>query len=128
MATVHLPTESPVVTALRDLAFPGEALIPSTRPVSSESWVAYLARCVRQRRCREAPPIVTGDPKTPFVDAAGRLLACGEKIAPGHADAVDVGSDPVPVAAMSDVHLRSVAARSYHIHILALDQDGRVYS
>jgi hypothetical protein len=56
--TVELPTKSPVVTALRKHAFPREDLILNMRPAGcSESWVAYLARCVRQRRCREAPPI-----------------------------------------------------------------------
>jgi hypothetical protein len=46
LQTVELPTKSPVVTALCELAFPGGVGIPSTRPGGcSESWVAYLARC-----------------------------------------------------------------------------------
>jgi hypothetical protein len=59
--TVELPTKSPVVTAMRQLAFLGGDQLPSTRPIGcTESWAAHLARCVRQRRCREAPPIATG--------------------------------------------------------------------
>jgi hypothetical protein len=59
--SVELPTKSPVVTALREHAHPRLELTPSTRPAGcSESWVAYLARCARQRRCREAPPIAAG--------------------------------------------------------------------
>jgi hypothetical protein len=61
LETVELPTKSPVVIALRQHAFSGGGLIPGTRPVGcSESWVAYLARCVRPRRCREAPSIAAG--------------------------------------------------------------------
>jgi hypothetical protein len=56
--TAELPTKSPIITALRRHTFPGGEPIPSARPSGcSESWVAYLARAPRQRRCREAPPI-----------------------------------------------------------------------
>jgi hypothetical protein len=125
--TLELTTKSPVVTALRPLAFPLPELVPSTRPVGcSESWVAYLARCARQRRCREAPPIAAGDRQSLFLDAAGRLLACGEGPAVGHGDATAFSSNPTPVAALAGVQLRSVAAGA--VHILALGWDGRVYS
>jgi hypothetical protein len=61
LETVELPTKSPVVTVLREHAFRGVGMIPSKRPIGcSESWVAYLARCVRQRRRREAPPVAMG--------------------------------------------------------------------
>jgi hypothetical protein len=44
--TVELPNKSPA------------ELVPSMRPIGgSESWVAYLARCTRQRRCRDEPPV-----------------------------------------------------------------------
>jgi hypothetical protein len=57
LETVELPTKSPVVTALRERAFPGGEPVPSTRPTGcSESWITYLARCVRQRRCRRRRP------------------------------------------------------------------------
>jgi hypothetical protein len=75
LETAELPTKSPVVTALRILAFSRPELVPSTRAIGgSESWVAYLARCARQRRCREAPPIAAGDWHSIFV-AAGLVLA-----------------------------------------------------
>jgi hypothetical protein len=62
LETAELPTKSPVVSALRELASPGGVLIPSTRPSSSsESWVAYVARGVRQRRCSEAPQLAAGE-------------------------------------------------------------------
>jgi hypothetical protein len=48
LQTVELPTESPVVTALGKQAFPRPELVPSMRPIgSSDSWVAYPARCAR---------------------------------------------------------------------------------
>jgi alpha-tubulin suppressor-like RCC1 family protein len=122
LETVELPSKSPVVTALCELAFPGGELIPSARPIGrSESWVAYLARCVRQRRCREAPPIGAGVGHTLFVDATGRLLSCGGGAAVGHGDARDVS-----VVAMAGVQVRSIATESRHS--LALGWDGRVFS
>jgi hypothetical protein len=85
--TTELPTKSPVVAALREHACPAGVGIPSTRPIGcSDSWVAYLARCARQRRCREAPLIVAGVFHSLFLDAAGRLLSCGEGAAVGHGD------------------------------------------
>jgi alpha-tubulin suppressor-like RCC1 family protein len=123
---VELPTKSPVVTALREHTFQGSELIPSSRPIGcSESWVAYLARCVRQRRCREAPLIAAGNKHSLFVDMAGRLLECGRGAAVGHGD-VRRYCDPSPVAAMAGIRVRSVAA-GFH-HSLALVWDGRVYS
>jgi hypothetical protein len=122
--TAKLPTKSPVVTALRGLAFPGDEPVPSTRPIGCfESWVAYLARYVRQRRCREVPPIAAGNQHTLFVDAAGQLLACGTGAAVGHGDENAVFSVPTPVAAMAAVRVRSVAAGCWHS--LALGWDGR---
>jgi hypothetical protein len=128
LETVELPTESPVVTVLLERAFPRLELAPRTRPIGcSESWVAYLARCVRQRRCREAPPIAAGLDRSLFVDAAGRLLACGIGAAVGHGDEDDgVHPEPAPVAGMAGLRVRIVAAGS--AHSLALGWDGRVYS
>jgi hypothetical protein len=61
LETLRLPTKSPVVTKLRALAFPRLELASRMRPLGcSESWVAYLARCARQHRCSEAPPIAAG--------------------------------------------------------------------
>jgi hypothetical protein len=123
LETVELPTESPVLTVVSEIA--GLKLMPSTRPHGcSESWVAYLARCTRQRRCREAPPIAAGDEQSVFVDAAGRLLACGSRAAVGHGH--EIRSDPTPVAAMTAVRVKSVAAG--FLYSLALGWDGRVYS
>jgi hypothetical protein len=86
--TLDLPTKSPVVMALRNLAFPRPELIPNARPRGcSESWVAYVTRCVRQRRCREAPPIAAGEEHSLFVGAAGLPLACGYGSATGHGNA-----------------------------------------
>jgi alpha-tubulin suppressor-like RCC1 family protein len=119
LETVELPTNSPVLKALRELAFAGGEAIPSTRPMgSSESWVTYLARCARQRRCREVPPIAAGGCRSQFVDAAGRLLTCHNR--EGSAGLV------VPVAAMAGIRMQSVAAGDDHN--LALGWDGRVYS
>jgi hypothetical protein len=81
--TVELPTKSPVVTALHELAFPGGGLIPSARPVGCPrswvadltSWVADLTWCARQRRCLEAPPISAGYEHSLYVDSAGRILS-----------------------------------------------------
>jgi alpha-tubulin suppressor-like RCC1 family protein len=125
LETAELPTKSPVVMALVQHAFPGGELVPSTLPTDcSESWVSYLARCVRQRRCREAPPIAAGDHSL-FMSATGQVLTCGEcgKVAHGDADRY---YDPTPVAAMAGVRVRSVAAGKDHS--LALSWDGRVYS
>lgn len=49
--------QSPVCMALREHALPGGDLIPSTRPsCCSESWVAYLTLCARQRHTSEEVP------------------------------------------------------------------------
>jgi hypothetical protein len=113
---VELPTKSPVIAALLQHAFPGGETIPSTRPAGcSESWVMYLARCARQRRCREAPPIAAGQQHSFFVDVSGHLLLCGS-----------MHHDLTPVSATANVRVRSVAAGSNHG--LALGCDGRVYS
>jgi hypothetical protein len=126
-STLELPTKSPMVTALRKHAFPREDLIPSTRPIGcSESWIAYMARCVRQRSCREAPPIAVRWAHSRFLDAAGRLLACGQGVAVGHGDAETVFSTPTHVAALASLRVRSVASRSEHS--LALGWDGLVYA
>jgi hypothetical protein len=128
LQTVELPTESPVVAVLRELAFSCLELAPRTRPIGCrESWVAYLARCARQRRCREAPPIAAGEEHILLLDADGPLLACGASAAVGH----DLGDeerhlDATPVAAIAGVRVRSVAAGD--CHSLALGWDGRVYS
>jgi hypothetical protein len=77
-------SESPVVPALRKHACPGSELIPSMQPAGcSESCVAYLARCARQRRCQDAPPLAVGDSHSLYLDAAGRLLAFGKGASAG---------------------------------------------
>jgi alpha-tubulin suppressor-like RCC1 family protein len=117
-----------LVTALREYACPGCETIFSTRTrpvVFSESWVAYLTRCARQQRCREAPLIAAGECHTLFVDATGRLLSCGTGSAVGHGHKYTV-SLPTPVAAMAGIRVRSLAAGNYHS--IALSWDGRVYS
>jgi hypothetical protein len=124
LETVDLPTKSPVVTALRELPFPRPELVPRTRPTGCyESWVAYLARGARQRRCREAPPIATGYRCSLFVEAAGRLLACGCGSPVGYGN---VYFNPSPMAAMAGVRVRSVVIGDHCS--LALGWDGRVYS
>jgi alpha-tubulin suppressor-like RCC1 family protein len=128
LETLELPTTSPVVTALLKLQFSDAemSLFRSTRPIGCpQSWVAYLARCVRQRRCREAPPIAAGDDHSLHVDAAGRLLACGKGVAVGHGDENPVFT-PTPVAFFTGIRVRSIAAGN--AHNLALGWDGRVYS
>jgi hypothetical protein len=78
LETMELPTESPMVAVLLDRAFARLELAPRMRPSGcSETWMAYLARCVRQGRCRETPPIAVSDAHSLFLDAAGRLLVCG---------------------------------------------------
>jgi alpha-tubulin suppressor-like RCC1 family protein len=127
LETAELPTKSPVVAALREHAFPGGELVPSSRPVGcSESWVAYLARCARQRRCREAPPVAAGFEHTLFVDSADRLLACGVGAAVGHGDENAALSTLMLLPAMDAIRVRSVAAGK--AHSLALGWDGRVFS
>jgi hypothetical protein len=87
LETAELPTKSPVVIGLRQRAFARPALARSTRPTGcSESWVAYLARCARQHRCREAPPIAAGWNRSLFVGASRRPLFCSESAALGHGD------------------------------------------
>jgi hypothetical protein len=125
METEELPTESPVVTVLRTLAFPCLEVTPDTHPMA-DSWVAYLARCARQRCCREAPPIAAGWEPSLFVDAAGRLLSCGRGAAAGHGDEEASYPFPTPVAAMAGVRIRSVTAGLNHS--LALRWDGVMYS
>jgi alpha-tubulin suppressor-like RCC1 family protein len=127
LETVELPTKSPVVTVLRTHAFSRPELVPSKRLAGcSESWVAYLARCARQRRCLEAPPIAAGLQHSLCLDAAGRLLACGEGAPAGHGDENKAVSVLTPVAALAAVRVRSVAAG--FSHSLALGWDGRVHS
>jgi alpha-tubulin suppressor-like RCC1 family protein len=127
LETVELPTESPVVTALHQHAFPRPKLIPSMRSISClESWVAYLDRCARQRRCREAPFIAAGWEHTLFVDAAGRLLASGIGVAVGRGHEDATYPVPTPVAALAGLRIRSVVAELDQS--LALSWDGRVYS
>jgi alpha-tubulin suppressor-like RCC1 family protein len=124
--TAKVPTKSPVVTALLGHAFARPELVPRTRPSGcSDSWVAYLARCARQRRCLEAPPFAAGKFHSLYVDAAGQVLACGEGAAVGHGDADRVYSSPASVAALAGIRVRSVAA--VYRHSLALSWDGRVY-
>jgi alpha-tubulin suppressor-like RCC1 family protein len=126
LSTVVLPIKSVIMTALRELAFPRPEPIPSTRPVGYPgSWVTYLARCARQRRCRETPPIAAGREHSLFVDTAGRLLACGRLAGAGHG-ALATHYDPTPMAAMAGIQVRSVAAGTQYS--LALGWDGRVYS
>jgi alpha-tubulin suppressor-like RCC1 family protein len=125
--SAELPTKSPVVTALSALTFSRPELVPSARLIgASESWVAYLTRCTRQRRCREAPTIVAGNLQSMFVDGFGRLLACGQGHATGLGDGHGVYLTPTFVPAMIGVRVRSMAA-GYH-HGLALAWDGRVFS
>jgi hypothetical protein len=127
LETLELPTKSAVVTALNEHAFPGGVGIPKTRANGcSESWVAYLARCARQRRCREAPPVAAGYRHSKFLGTAGRLLACGEGDLLGRGPEDAISSDPAPMAALAGLRVRSVAA-GYH-HSLALGWDGRVYA
>jgi alpha-tubulin suppressor-like RCC1 family protein len=122
---VELPTKSPVVTALRERAFPGGVGVPSTRPIGcSESWVAYLARCARQRRCRDAPLIAVGGACIFFLDAAGRLLS--KSIPSRHVDQEVKFSLPTPVAHMAGMRMRGVAAGKFHS--LALGWDGQLFS
>jgi hypothetical protein len=125
--TVELPIETPVVGDLRERAFPRSKPVPRTRPAGcSESWVAYLARCVRQRRCREAPSIAAGLRHSMFLDATGRLLTCGHGPSVGQGHERAVVSIPTPVSAMAWVRVQSMAAG--RDHSLALGWDGRVYS
>jgi alpha-tubulin suppressor-like RCC1 family protein len=127
LETVELPTKLPVVAALCKHAFPGGEQTPSTRLTGcSESWVAYLARSARQRRCLEAPTISAGEEHSVFLDAAGRVLACGKGAAVGHGDATGIIFLPTPAAAMAGISVKSVAAGCEHS--LALGWDGRVYS
>jgi alpha-tubulin suppressor-like RCC1 family protein len=127
LETVELPTKSPVFTALH--AFSGGELMPSTRPNGcSDSWVAYLLRCARQRRYQEAPPIAAGLQRSLAVDATGRLMACGETLEEGDAAGYGRGANRVftftPVAVVAGFRVRSVAAGDKHS--LALGWDGRV--
>jgi alpha-tubulin suppressor-like RCC1 family protein len=127
LATVELPTKSPVVRALLKYACPGGVLVPSTRPIGcSESWVAYLARYVRQRRGREAPPVAAGVLCSLFVHADGRLLSCGDGAAVGRDEAAATYPRPTTVIATAGMRMRSVAAGGSHS--LALGWDGRVNS
>jgi hypothetical protein len=127
LETVELPTKAPVVMAMREHAFPSGVLIPNTRPIGcSESWVAYLTRCARQRRCREAPPVAARGEHTLVVDAAGRLLASGDGVLVGHGDRRVNCSLFKPLVAMAEIWVRSVAAGMFHS--IALGWDGLVYS
>jgi hypothetical protein len=127
LETVELPTGSPVVMVLRTLAFTHPELVPSTRPIGSESWVSYLARCARQRRCRESPPLAAAEWHSLFRDATGRLLACGRGgVREGHGNGLADYIFPTLVAAMPGIRVRTMVAA--HCHSLALGWDGRVYS
>jgi hypothetical protein len=125
LETMELPTESPVVTALCKHAFPRPELVPSTRPDGcSNSWVAYLARCARQSRCREAPPMSAGAGYSVFLDATRQLQECDECFLEGQGR--NVYPLPNPIAAIASPWVRLVVRRSDHC--LALSWDGRIYS
>jgi alpha-tubulin suppressor-like RCC1 family protein len=125
LETLELPTESPVVAVLCALAFPRPELAPRMRPIGcSESLVAYLSRCARQRRCREAPPLAAGDDHSLFVDPAGQLLSCGQGSATGLVE--EACPHPILIDDMAGCRLRSVAAAGEYSY--ALGWDGRVYS
>jgi hypothetical protein len=123
-------TGSPVIAALLLQASPGGQAFQGARPAGrgSESWISFLARCARQRRCRETPPIALAladrGTNSLFVDAAGRLRACGLGSVAGHGDMVPY-YDPTLVAAMAGVCVHSVAAGT---HSLTSGWDGQVYS
>jgi hypothetical protein len=118
--------KSPVVTALCEHAFARPELVPSTRPIGcSEFWVAYLARCARQRRCREALPFAAGYRWSLFVDADKRMLACGMGASVDHGKNNDVFVS-TPVATMDGVRVRSLTAQ--YEQSFAPSWDGRVYS
>jgi alpha-tubulin suppressor-like RCC1 family protein len=118
LETMELPTKSAVVTALREHAFPGGELSPSTRPDGSESWVSYLSRCARQRICQEMPLIAAGYKRSLFADVTHRLLATRR---------TSVGGDQAILKAVrAGIRVRSVALSG--LHSLALTWDGRVYS
>jgi hypothetical protein len=122
LETAELPTKSPVVAALCELAFPRPELIPSTRPADCcESWVGYLARCVRQQNCREAPPFAAGWGHSLIVVEDGQLLACGPGAAVGQPDQKDIVSFATPVASLAALRVRTVAAGFRYSIVLGED-------
>jgi hypothetical protein len=127
LETVELPTKSPVLRVFCEHAFPGDDQIPRTRPIGcSKSWVAFLFREARQRRCPGTTlPIAAGDECSLFVDGARRVLVCGQGSAAGRGSAGPY-YNPTPTSAMAGVRVRGVA--SYCYHSLALTWDGQVYS
>jgi alpha-tubulin suppressor-like RCC1 family protein len=86
--------------------------------------VAYPARCARQRRCNEVPPIAAGFEHSLFVGASGRLLSCGRDAAVGHVQFHVISTAPELVLHIDRV--RSVAAGLEHS--LVLGCDGWVFS
>jgi hypothetical protein len=122
---IELPVKSPVVTALRRCAFPGGTLTTSAHPAGcSESWVAYLARCVRHRRRRHQS-------RRASTTAClwRRAASCwhAEKISQWTKMRASLISTICTADAMSGViPVRSVPAGSHHR--LALTLAGQVYS
>jgi hypothetical protein len=100
---------------------PSPELAPKARPIGcSESWVAYLARVARQRRCREMPTVATGGKCSLFVDPTGRLLTCGAIVAHFASTSCEnesVRCDSIPMGTFiftQDVRVRSVAVGCDH--------------
>lgn len=116
-------SESPLVTVLRERAFPGGQPVSFMRPSDcSESWVAYLARRVRQRRCWDAPTIAAAGRRSILVDASDRLLQCG-----GCTEGAEFNCwHPIPAAVMAGLRVRSVATGRFHSLVLCWND--RVYS
>jgi hypothetical protein len=95
-ATVELPSESPVVTAMLDHPSCRRETLPSLRAARcNESWVSYLVRR-QQQRCRlDEPPIAATTGLSAYVDKAGRLLTCGRSTLLDHGISLH-GHDSAP--------------------------------
>lgn len=137
----YLWRASPVEEALRLRVSECGRRVPRVLPQKVLGWVPYLLRREWLTAAGQAP-LAAATTHSLFVDASGKLLACGfeedesepgeELPCPGLLGQGQTGDDvlelavPTPLESMQQVSVRGVAASEFCS--MAVTEDGRVYS
>ncbi len=135
-SALHLPSlssASPVEEALRVRASAAGVALPDTLPEGETSWVQKLCWDERRRRFGLPSVVAGGMYHSLIVDAAGRLLTCGDATLDGgrpgllgHGAHVVRLDSPRPIPSLLHVRIRTLAAAEYHS--VALSESGEAYS